>query len=158
MPGLTAKVFRTWKCTDVLKKELNNCAVTKGIPEHEKLRCAKMANLEVAKVANHKRKVPANFDQRLVMKEEKVKQLEAGLEEKKKEGKKTDALSKRVAKAKVDLELTRETREYNLGTSLKSYIDPRAYAKWAKQVDFPLEKIYSKTLRKKFSWALGKLD
>jgi len=158
MPGLTAKVFRTWKCTDVLKKELDNCGVAKDDPEHEKLRCAKMANLEVAKIANHKRKVPLNFDQRLATKEEKLKQLETGLEEKKKEGKKTDALSKRVAKAKVDLELTRETREYNLGTSLKSYIDPRAYAKWMKQVDFPLEKIYSKTLRKKFSWALGKLD
>jgi len=29
-----------------------------------------------------------------------------------------------------------------------------AYMKWAKQVDFPLEKLYPKTLRKKYSWAL----
>jgi len=158
MPGLTAKVFRTWKCTDVLKRELDKCGVAKDDPEHKKLQCAKMANLEVAKIANHKRKVPANFDERLATKEEKLKLLEAGLQEKRKEGKKVDALVKRIGKAKVDLELTRETREYNLGTSLKSYIDPRAYAKWARQADFPLEKIYSKTLRKKFSWALGKLD
>jgi hypothetical protein len=27
---------------------------------------------------------------------------------------------------------------------------------WAKQVNFPLEKIYPKTLQKKFSWALEK--
>jgi len=46
------------------------------------------------------------------------------------------------------------TREYNLGTSLKSYIDPTAYVKWAKKVKFDLEKFYPKTLRKKFSWAL----
>jgi len=47
------------------------------------------------------------------------------------------------------------TREYNLGTSLKSYIDPMSYVKWAKKVDFDLEKFYPKTLRKKFSWALS---
>jgi hypothetical protein len=41
-----------------------------------------------------------------------------------------------------------------LGTSLKSYIDPTAYVKWAKKVGFDLEKFYPKTLQKKFSWAL----
>ena len=46
------------------------------------------------------------------------------------------------------------TKEYNLVTSLKSYIDPTAYVKWAKKVDFDLEKFYPKTLRKKFSWAI----
>jgi len=41
-----------------------------------------------------------------------------------------------------------------LGTSLKSYIDPTAYVKWAKKVKFDIEKFYPKTLRSKFSWAL----
>jgi DNA topoisomerase-1 len=53
------------------------------------------------------------------------------------------------------VKLSEETKEYNLGTSLRSYIDPKTYVKWAEQVDFPLEKFYPKTLRKKFSWALG---
>jgi DNA topoisomerase-1 len=52
------------------------------------------------------------------------------------------------------LELTKLTKEYNLGTSLKSYIDPTAYVKWAKKVKFDIEKFYPKTLRNKFSWAL----
>lgn len=64
----------------------------------------------------------------------------------------------RIEKAKRDTELTSLTKEYNLGTSLKSYIDPTAYVKWAKSVDFSLEKFYPKTLRKKFSWALGKVE
>jgi DNA topoisomerase-1 len=51
--------------------------------------------------------------------------------------------------------LTRETKEYNLGTSLKSYIDPTAYTKWAKKVKFDITKFYPKTLQKKFSWALS---
>jgi hypothetical protein len=43
-----------------------------------------------------------------------------------------------------------------LGTSLKSYIDPKVYAKWAGEVYFSLEKFYPATLRKKYSWALEK--
>jgi len=57
-------------------------------------------------------------------------------------------------KAKLDFELTKLTREYNLGTSLKSYIDPQAYVKWAKKVKFDIIKFYPTTLRNKFNWAL----
>jgi len=154
MPGLTAKVFRTWRCTKTVKEELAKSGMTKEDPVYLKKFHAKMANLKVAEVANHKRKVPPNFDERLVKKEAKLEELEAKLEEKKAEGKKTDSLVTRIEKTKLDNELTRLTKEYNLGTSLKSYIDPNAYVKWAQSVDFDLEKFYPQTLRKKFSWAL----
>jgi DNA topoisomerase-1 len=154
MPGLTAKVFRTWRCTKTVKEELDKSGVAKEDPTYRKNYAAKMANLKVAEVANHKRKIPPNFDERLAKKEAKLKELEAQLEQKKAEGKKTESLAARIEKAKLDAELTKLTKEYNLGTSLKSYIDPAAYVKWAKKVDFDLEKFYPKTLRKKFSWAL----
>ena len=154
MPGLTAKVFRTWRCTATVKEELAKSKVTKKDPEYQKSFAAKMANLKVAEVANHKRKIPPTFDARLEKKEGKLKDLISNLKEKKAAGKKTETLEKRIQKAKYDLELTKQTKEYNLTTSLKSYIDPKAYVKWAKKVDFNLEKFYSKTLRKKFSWAL----
>ena len=76
------------------------------------------------------------------------------LEAKKAAGKKTESLQTRIEKAELDIELTKLTKEYNLGTSLKSYIDPTAYVKWAKKVKFDIEKFYPKTLRNKFSWAL----
>jgi DNA topoisomerase-1 len=155
MPGLTAKVFRTWRCTKTLKEYLNKSGVTRKDADYVKNFQAKTANLKVAEVANHKRKIPPNFDERLVKKEAKLKELEAKLEEKKAEGKKTESLTTRIEKTKLDVELTKLTKEYNLGTSLKSYIDPTAYVKWAKSVDFNLDKFYPKTLRKKFSWALG---
>jgi DNA topoisomerase-1 len=155
MPGLTAKVFRTWRCTTTLKEYLDKSGVTRKDADYAKNFHAKMANLKVAEVANHKRKIPPNFDERLAKKEAKLKELYAKLEEKKVEGKKTDALVARIEKAELDMELTKLTKEYNLGTSLKSYIDPRAYVKWAKTVGFSLDKFYPKTLRKKFSWALG---
>ncbi|MCW4001268.1 MAG: DNA topoisomerase I [Candidatus Bathyarchaeota archaeon] len=154
VPKLTAKVFRTWKCTKTLKEELEKSGVTKADPDYKKNYAAKMANLKVAEVANHKRKVPPTFDQRVADKEAKLKEMQVQLEAKKKEGKKTESLQTRIEKAKLDVELTKLTKEYNLGTSLKSYIDPTAYVKWARKVKFDIEKFYPTTLRSKFSWAL----
>jgi DNA topoisomerase-1 len=154
MPGLTAKVFRTWRCTQTVKEELDKSGVSKQDPEYRKSYAAKVANLKVAEVANHKRKIPATFDERVAQKETRLKELQATLEAKKAEGKNTDTFAARVEKAKLDLDLMKRTKEYNLGTSLKSYIDPAAYVKWARKVDFDLEKFYPKTLQKKFSWAL----
>lgn len=155
MEGLTAKVFRTWRCTQTVGRSLEDCKVKKADADYRKQFCAKMANLEAAKIANHKRKIPPNFDERLKKKEARVRELELKLREKEKEGKKTEALVRSLEKTKLDVRLTKETQEYNLGTSLKSYIDPIVYVKWARRMDFPLDKLYPKTLRKKFSWALG---
>jgi len=157
MKGLTAKVFRTWKTTDAVKKYLEKYEIRKDAAEYWKQFHAKMANLEGAKVANHKRKIPANFEERLAKKEARLKELMRQLEEKHCKKKKTDALLARIEKTKLDIALMKETREWNLGTSLKSYIDPRVYAQWAAKVDFNLEKLYPKTLRKKYMWALNKL-
>jgi DNA topoisomerase-1 len=157
MGGLTAKVFRTWRCTKTVRESLEKSGGKKEDPEYVKLHNAKIANLEAAQVANHKRKIPPNFDERLAKKEAKLKELEAQLKEKEAQGKKTESLVKRLGKTKIDIELTRGTKEYNLGTSLKSYIDPRVYLRWARQVDFCLDKFYPATLRKKYSWVLEKV-
>ncbi|MGD0160543.1 MAG: hypothetical protein ABSB89_09630 [Candidatus Bathyarchaeia archaeon] len=154
MEGLTAKVFRTWRCTQTVRKSLEECRVKKEDADYQKQFCAKKANLEAAKVANHKRKIPPNFDERLKKKEARVAELEMKLKEKEREGKKTEASIRTLEKAKLDVVLTKETQEYNLGTSLKSYIDPMVYVKWACRMNFPVGKLYPKTLRKKFSWAL----
>ena len=154
MPKLTAKVFRTWRCTKTVKEELEKSGVTKNDPDYKKKFAAKMANFKVAEVANHKRKIPPTFDKRVADKEQKIKNLKATLKAKKAAGKKTESLETRIEKAKLDLQLTKLTREYNLGTSLKSYIDPIAYVKWGKKVKFDIEKFYPKTLRNKFNWAL----
>jgi DNA topoisomerase-1 len=157
MKGLTAKVFRTWRITNAVKEYLEKCNVNKNDPEHVKLFHAKMANLEGAKIANHKRKIPANFDERLAKKETRLKELMIQLRKRTEKGKSIDAVKARIEKTKLDIALMRETKEWNLGTSLRSYIDPRVYARWAAKVGFNLEKLYPKTLRKKYSWALRKI-
>jgi len=46
-----------------------------------------------------------------------------------------------------------KARTWNLGTSLKSYIDPRVYYRWGQAVDYDvLEAYYPRTLRNKFAW------
>jgi hypothetical protein len=57
-----------------------------------------------------------------------------------------------IDKLKLRIETQKETRDYNLATSLKSYIDPRIYYEWGKQVDYDWKRYYPKTLQRKFSW------
>jgi DNA topoisomerase-1 len=154
MPKLTAKVFRTWRCTKTLREELDRSGIAKDDPDYKKTYAAKMANFKVAEVANHKKKIPPTFEQRLAKKVASLKKLQEQLKAKKLAGKKTESLEARIDKAELDIELTKLTKEYNLGTSLKSYIDPTAFVKWARKVKFDIEKFYPKTLRNKFSWAL----
>jgi DNA topoisomerase-1 len=59
---------------------------------------------------------------------------------------------KMIKKAEFQIEAKQLTRDYNLGTSLKSYIDPRIYLEWGKQVDYDWRNYYSRTLEKKFNW------
>jgi DNA topoisomerase-1 len=152
LPGLTAKVFRTWKCTDVVRSYLAQCGVKATDSEDVKKFHAKKANLEAAKIANHKRKVPDNFDQKLIERELKVKEEQKRLRDLIKQGKASDAAIRKIKKAEMELELTKEAKDYNMNTSLKNYIDPSVYVRWAKQIDFSLEKLYSKTLQKKYNW------
>lgn len=50
--------------------------------------------------------------------------------------------------------IANKRRTWNLQTSLKSYIDPREYHRWGRQVDYDvLGQYYPKTLQRRFSWA-----
>ena len=56
-------------------------------------------------------------------------------------------------KIKAQYSIASKKRTWNLGTSLKSYIDPRVYYEWGQQADYDvLEKYYPKALRRKFAW------
>ena len=58
-----------------------------------------------------------------------------------------------LGKIKAQLMIAGKKRTWNLGTSLKSYIDPRVYHDWGKEVDYAvLERYYPATLRRKFAW------
>jgi len=156
--GLTAKVFRTYHATKVVKDYLDRSKVRPDDPEFNKKYVATMANLEAAITCNHKRKLPKNWEISLQKKKERVKVLEAKLEEVKKKSRSESRarqlkkLKERIREAKLKLDLANATRDYNLGTSLKSYIDPRAFVNWAKKISYDWRKYYPKTLQRKYAW------
>ncbi|MBT8172033.1 hypothetical protein KJN74_04095, partial [Candidatus Bathyarchaeota archaeon] len=78
-----------------------------------------------------------------------IKRIEK-LKESLKRRKERDAMA--VDKMKIKINVQKETRDYNVSTSLKSYIDPRIYYEWGKQVQFDWKQYYAKSLHKKFSW------
>jgi DNA topoisomerase-1 len=58
-----------------------------------------------------------------------------------------------LGKTKVQDTVAARGRTWNLGTSLKSYIDPRVYFQWGQQVEYDvLARYYPKTLQRKFAW------
>ena len=181
--GLTAKVFRTYLATAVVKNYLAEHDNIKGKTANEKLYHAKMANLEAAKMCNHKRTIPKTFDQVLEKKRDTIKNAEKDQPSKKTQETlkkvessqpKTETQKKnkekriktlneqikkqkqkhreRVEKLKLQIDLSEKTRDYNLGTSLRNYIDPRVIKAWTDEVGVEWEKLYTAALQKKFLW------
>ncbi|MGA1974236.1 MAG: DNA topoisomerase I [Conexivisphaerales archaeon] len=157
VPGLTAKVFRTYHATSVVRDYLSSVEDEVSKEETELgLYFARMANLKAAILCNHKRTPPKTWDDSLKRKEERFKALKAIQP---KSAKQADAYRKRLRKAELSLEIAKMTRDYNLNTSLKNYIDPRVYKAWAGHLGFDWQTLYPKTMQKKFGWAnRSKLD
>ena len=57
---------------------------------------------------------------------------------------------------KLEIQVTdkEENKDIALGTSKLNYLDPRISIAWCKKHKVPIEKIYSKTQRDKFRWAI----
>jgi DNA topoisomerase-1 len=147
--GMTAKVFRTYLATTEVKNYLKDKLNVKGKSENEKLYIAKIANLQAAMMCNHKRTIPKNFDEVLQKKKEQLKKLE---QTQPKTEKQKEKLKERQEKLKLAIELQQRTRDYNLGTSLRNYIDPRVFKAWTSEVKADWEKLYTSSLQRKFLW------
>ncbi len=143
MPGLTAKVFRTYHASGAVKSFLAKVPLKKEDPEYVKKSTATLANLQAAIVCNHKRKTPKNWGESFRKKVERLKKLRS---------KKTKKAREAAKALSLNIKVARMLRDYNLRTSLKSYIDPRVYYQWGKEIDYDWKLYYPKTLQKKFSW------
>jgi len=138
--GVSAKVFRTYHATAKTEEALRSRDVTSA-DDLVKLYHAKEANLKAAVFCNHQRTPPKTWEQSLEKKRQKLIEAKAaGSDE------------KRVRKLEMELDFFVRTKNYNLNTSLKNYIDPRIYKSWCDSVGFEWAKIYSRSMQKKFSW------
>jgi hypothetical protein len=102
----------------------------------------------------HEREQAANSPElRRHLRERHARQIEkahARLEEaKERQARAQDALGKIKAQAAI----ASKKRTWNLGTSLKSYIDPRVYHAWGQAVGYDvLARYYPTILQRKFAW------
>eukprot|EP01035_Chromulina_nebulosa_P019225 gene19225-25076_t len=60
-----------------------------------------------------------------------------------------------IKKLEVDIRNRDENKEVALGTSKINYMDPRISVAWCKRCEVPIDKIFAKTLRDKFNWAMA---
>ncbi|XP_061166608.1 DNA topoisomerase I, mitochondrial-like isoform X2 [Saccostrea echinata] len=176
MEGLTAKVFRTYNASRTLQEQLNILTeADDGVAA--KLLSYNRANRAVAILCNHQRAAPKNFGKQMENLQNKIEDKKAAIKEAKKNVKdakadykatKTEKAKQALTKRKAQLErleeqLTKlevqatdkeENKEIALGTSKLNYLDPRISVAWCKKWEVPVEKIYNKTQREKFRWAI----
>lgn len=158
MKDLSAKVWRTFKASNIFQKELNKIKEDeiKNFNENEKINYLlskfNYANTQVALLCNHQKGISKNFDDQIDKIKDRIKQLRK---------KKTTAKSKekqntyanKITLEKSKLETKTKMKNVSLGTSKTNYIDPRIIMAFSKKFNFPLEKLFTKTLLARFEWA-----
>jgi len=174
MPGLTAKVFRTYNASITLQQQLaeltdeNDSVVAKVLSYNR-------ANRAVAVLCNHQRAVPkthdksmANLQTKIDAKKETIEQAEkefkaakkayksgsGGKDAMEKKKKAVERLMEQFNKLETQAVDKEENKTIALGTSKLNYLDPRISVAWCKKFDVPIEKVYNKTQREKFRWAI----
>ncbi|XP_020489520.1 DNA topoisomerase I, like [Labrus bergylta] len=176
MDGLTAKVFRTYNASITLQQQLK--ALTNADENvTAKILSYNRANRAVAILCNHQRAPPKTFEKSMQNLQTKIDAKRDQLSDAKRELKssKADAKVRRDERSKktvetkkkaverledqlMKLEVQATDREENkqiaLGTSKLNYLDPRISVAWCKKWGIPVEKIYNKTQREKFAWAI----
>ncbi|KAG5177642.1 hypothetical protein JKP88DRAFT_169920 [Tribonema minus] len=207
MPGLSAKVFRTYNASETLQQQLPSADALKNMTVQAKVVEYNNANREVAILCNHQRTVSGamlksfeNLGERVAKVKEQRADLKAWLklakdgkakkiplkgrgssqdadddEEKKEltqrkfEGshmfantpseeqlqRKIEGWTTKLKKMEVDLRDKEQNKEVSLGTSKINYMDPRISVAWCKRNEVPIERIFAKTLRDKFVWAMN---
>jgi DNA topoisomerase IB len=144
MPRLSPKVFRTFSATQLYRRELESSKVEILSPDNEKKMALMEANASVAQLLNHQKAIPKKWQETYQKRLEMLRSLK---------GKKGKSVAKRKQSLKLRLTQMKLSKTWNLGTSLKNYIDPRVSVKFCRQVNYDWKNYYPKTLVTKFAWA-----
>lgn len=172
MPGLTAKVFRTYNASVTLEKELRDG--DKDVELDDLLAVKEQfytnANREVAILCNHQRSLPKAHETQMEKMTDQLELLEkevAALKgkattfndkklpaDKEKRKAALVRLETRLKNHKTKMSMKDENKTVALGTSKINYMDPRITVAWCKARDVPIERVFNKSLLSKFPWAM----
>ncbi|XP_061605762.1 DNA topoisomerase 1 isoform X5 [Phyllopteryx taeniolatus] len=180
MDGLTAKVFRTYNASITLQQQLKELtSPDESMPA--KILSYNRANRAVAVLCNHQRAPPKTFEKSMQNLQTKIdnKQNQLSAARKQLKAAKADHKASNDEKSKMAVEVKRkivkrteeqlmklqvqatdrqENKQIALGTSKLNYLDPRISVAWSKKWGVSIEKIYNKTQREKFAWAIDMVD
>ena len=184
MDGLSAKVFRTYNASFVLQQQLNKKDFNINDDINEKVNYYNSANKDVAVMCNHQRTVPKNYNAKSEQMQKDLEEHQKYLEElrdyvknfKKSKNKYKDNkeglvkkvfppnkekaenllknLEEKVKKKSLKLKDREDNKQVALGTSKLNYMDPRITVSWCKKNEVNIEKLFSKSTRDKFPWAM----
>lgn len=176
MDGLTAKVFRTYNASRTLEEELQKLTEPDD-PLPAKILSYNRANRAVAVLCNHQRAVSKNHgaqmeraqakveekrklvedaerDAKNAKKDLKATKTQSAMNVYEKKKKTVERLKEQLAKLEMGLLDKEEGKTISLGTSKLNYLDPRISVAWSKKWEVPVEKVYNKTQKEKFQWAI----
>ena len=109
--------------------------------------------LSVVQAEAREKKKSAPPEKRPQVQERYRKRIEAARRRMSKAEAQLDAARLALGRSRSEASVASKKRTWNLGTSLKSYIDPRVYYCWGQQVGYDvLERYYPTALRLKFAW------
>jgi len=182
MTDLSAKVFRTYNASYTLQQELSKFDISKKdkVSQDELVKFYNDANREVAILCNHQKAVSKNHDAAMEKMEGVKEKIEKQVKTYKKHLAHLDDESKpavtgadfalpkdkmmtkkKLAEAKMRLDKhlnamkeKEDNKLVSLGTSKVNYMDPRISVAWCKKVDLAIERVFPRTVRTKFPWAM----
>jgi len=183
MEDLSAKVFRTFNASQTLQVELDKFDATKkdSYSQDMLMKYYNDANRAVAVLCNHQRAEGKGHEEAMQkmkgMKDDMEKQVKAYkrhiqvLQGEDPSGrdpgpdvklpKDVMGCKKKIAETRLRLDkhntamsMKEDNKTVALGTSKMNYMDPRITVAWCKKVDLAIEKVFPRTIRTKFPWAM----
>ena len=144
MRRLSPKVFRTFSATQLFRQRLDACKVGLDSPDNEKKMALMEANAAVAQMLNHQKAIPKKWQETYNKRLGMLRSLK---------GANGKSANKRRQSLKLRLTQMKLNKTWNLGTSLRNYIDPRVSVEFCRKVNYDWKKYYPKTLVTRFAWA-----
>lgn len=154
----TAKVFRTRLASVRMFYALQEIDISDGSTKQKTKVLFNKANAEVADILNHTRTMSQKAKEGVKNLKAKLLELKQQKKEKRNENKSTKGIDKSIESTKAKIEDKANTMNVAITTSLTNYIDPRIVIAWSEIQDINPDYIYSATLMKKFTWAMGMVD
>jgi len=169
MPGLSAKVFRTYNASITLDRLCTENELDEDMSVNNKMVLYNQWNRDVAVLCNHQKAKSKTFDASMDKVRDKLNEIKEKLAEATKAKKKAKSdkddkavtkfkkqmaqLTERIAAIEAQMQTKEDLATVSLGTSKINYLDPRITVAWCKREDVPLTKVFPKTLIAKFEWA-----